>query len=61
MTIRVDKCITFGVMKPTTKSIQYQSKLWGQANAYDCVQVGGGGLTHESTYAKQKVLFLHTS
>ena len=28
MTIRVDKCITFGIKKATTKSIQYQSKLF---------------------------------
>ena len=28
MIIRVDKCITFGVKKATTKSIQYQPKLF---------------------------------
>ena len=28
MIIRVDKCITFGEKKATTKSIQYQPKLF---------------------------------
>ena len=41
MIIRVDKCITFGVKKGTTKSIQYQPKLFINNQLIPRVDNGG--------------------
>ena len=40
MIIRVDKCITFGEKKSTTKSIQYQPKLFINNQMIPCVDNG---------------------
>ena len=40
MIIRVDKCITFGIKKSTTKSTQYKPKLLINKELLPCVEIG---------------------
>ena len=40
MIIRVDKCVTFGMKKVLTKSVQYQPKLFINCQLEPCVSTG---------------------
>jgi len=40
MIIRVDKCVTFGMKKVRTKSVQYQPKLLINSQLVPCVSTG---------------------
>ena len=40
MTIRVDSCVTFGIRKFVTKSVQFHSKLLINRDLVQCVKTG---------------------
>ena len=40
MSIRVEKCVTFGMKKVRTKSVQYQPKLFINSQLVPCVSTG---------------------